>query len=124
MKGVFFAFVRKFVGHQTPLSKKFIFPQEMQAAATAGQGKIQVGRDFMVDAAVIEDFKEYLLSNKIAVDAKKFKEAELEIKRELEREMAAALWGTEEGWRAFEKSDPVIIKAMQVMSEAAKFVDR
>ncbi len=78
----------------------------------------------MADAAVIEDFKEYLVSNKIAVDAKKFKEAELEIKRELEREMAAALWGTEEGWKAFEKSDPVIIKAIQVMSEAAKFVDR
>ena len=124
LKGVFFAFVRKFVSHQTPLSKKFIFPQEMQAAATAGQGKIQVGRDFIVDAVVIEDFKEYLVSSKIAVDAKKFKEAELEIKRELEREMAAALWGTEEGWKAFEKSDPVIIKAIQAMSEAAKFVDR
>ncbi len=124
LKGVFFSFARKFVGHQTPLSKKFVFPQETQAAATVEKGKIQVGHDFAADPAVIEDFKEYLLSNKIAVDANRFKEAELEIKRELEREIAAALWGAEEGWRAFEKSDPVILKALQVMSEAAKFVER
>jgi len=124
MKGVFFAFVRKFVSHQTPLSKKFIFPQDAQAAATAGPGKILVGRDFSADAAFIEDFRDYLVSNKIAVDAKKFKEAEIEIKRELEREVASALWGNEEGWKAFEKGDPVILKALQAMPEAAKFVDR
>jgi carboxyl-terminal processing protease len=124
MKGVFFAFVRKFVSHQTPLSKKFIFPQEAQAVETAWPGKVLVGRDFSVDAAVIEDFRDYLVANKITVDAKKFNEAELEIKRELERELATALWGNEEGWKAFEKSDPVIIKALQAMPEAAKFVDR
>ncbi len=122
-KGVFFSYIRKFLSHQTPLSKKFIFPQETQAAPTAGLGKIPIGRDFTADPAFLEDFRDYLLTNKITYDAKKFKEAEAEIKRELEREMHSALWGNEEGWKAFERGDPVILKALQVMPEAAKLLD-
>jgi carboxyl-terminal processing protease len=122
-KGVFFSYIRKFLNHQTSLSKKFIFPQETQAAGSAEPGKVSIGRDFIADAVFLEDFREYLLSNKIAYDAKKFNEAVAEIKRELEREMASALWGNEEGWKAFERSDPVILKALQAMPEAAKLLD-
>ncbi len=32
------------------------------------------------------------------------------------------LWGVEEGWRAFEKNDPVIRKALETMPEAAKMI--
>ena len=122
-KGVFFSYIRKFLSHQTLLSKKYIFPQETQAAGSAGPGKVPIGRDFIADAAFLEDFREYLLSNRIMYDAKKFNEAAAEIKRELEREMASALWGNEEGWKAFERSDPVILKALQAMPEAAKLLD-
>ena len=72
---------------------------------------------------MLEDFKEFLLANKLNYDPKKFKEAEGEIKRELEREMASAIWSLEEGWRAYELNDQVILKALQVMPEAAKFIN-
>jgi len=122
-KGSFFSYIRKFVGHQTPLAKNVVFPQEAQGAASAGAGKIQISRDFVADTAMLEDFRDYLVANKLPYDVKKFKEAEAELKRELEREMASALWGTEEGWKAFERNDPVVMKALQVLPEAAKFLN-
>jgi carboxyl-terminal processing protease len=122
-RGAFFTYARKFVGHQTPLSKKFIFPQEQQIAGSNIQNRILLGRFFIADSAVLEDFMDYLQSNKIAFETKKFKEAETEIKRELEREVTSAIWGIEEGWKAFEKADPVILKAFQVMPEAAKLIE-
>jgi carboxyl-terminal processing protease len=91
--------------------------------ASIPQGKILIGKIFVADSAVLEDFKDYLLTNELNYDEKRFKEAESEIKRELEREIVSAIWSIEEGWNAFEQSDPVIMKALQVMPEAAKFID-
>jgi carboxyl-terminal processing protease len=122
-QGAFFAFARKFISHQTALSRNFIFPQEAGNMASIPQGKILIGKIFVADSAVLEDFKDYLLTNELNYDEKRFKEAESEIKRELEREIVSAIWSIEEGWNAFEQSDPVIMKALQVMPEAAKFID-
>jgi len=121
VRGAFFSYVRKFAAHQTPLSRKFVFPSD-PSSPEAVAGKIQIGKTFLADAAVLEDFKAFLKSNQISSDEKRFKEAEFEIKRELEREVSALLWGAEEGWKAFEKNDPVIKKAIQTMPEAAKFL--
>lgn len=118
--GTFFTYARKFLAHQTALSKKFIFPQDPQPAAASG--KIQLGKVFIVDAAVLDDFREFLQTNKLAYDAKNFKDAENEIKIEIEREVTSAAWGLEEGWRSFKKNDAVVRKALQVMPDAAKFV--
>jgi len=122
-RGAFFGYARKLIAHQTPLGKKFLFPEELESA-TDTAGKIQVGRLFIADAAVLEDFKAYVLAAKLPYDESVFKKAEPEIKRELEREVTSALFGVEEGWRAFERSDPVVLKALEVMPEAAKFVAR
>jgi hypothetical protein len=103
------------------LSQKFAFPSDPPGVGGAA-GKIQIGKTFLADAAVLEDFKAYLKSNQIPAEEKRFKEAEAEIRRELEREVASILWGAEEGWRAFEKTDPVAQKALQMMPEAAKMI--
>jgi len=121
-EGAFFAYARRFLGHQTPLSKNYVFPQESRGQSPV-PGKIVVDKTFAADAAVLRDFEDYLQSNKLNYDAKRFKEAESEIKREIEREMASAIWGTEDGWKAFQESDPVVLKAIQVMPESAKFID-
>jgi len=122
-RGAFFGYTRRLISHQTPLGKKFLFPEEMKAGADPA-GKIQVGRLFVADPAVLEDFRGYVLEAKLPYDEAVFKKAEPEIKRELEREITSALFGVEEGWRAFERSDPVVLKALEVMPEAAKFVAR
>jgi carboxyl-terminal processing protease len=125
-RGAFFSYARKFVAHQTPLSRKFIFPQELQTAGGQSNppaGKIILGREFTAEEAVLEDFRDFLQLNKIDYDAARFKEAEADIKRELEREVVSSVWTIETGWRAFERTDPVMIKALAVMPEAAKMLN-
>jgi len=105
IKGAFFGYARKLTGGATPLGKT-----------------VAIGRDFAVDSRVIEDFVAYLRANKIAFEEGKFKEAEGEIRRELEREIYSSALGIEEGWKAYRKTDAVILKALEIMPEAAKFV--
>jgi carboxyl-terminal processing protease len=119
-RGAIFGYARKFTARETVLSKEFAFPGD--AANTGASGKIPVSRDFAVGAPILEDFKAYLRSAKIAFDEPKFKEAETEIKRELEREIVSSLWGIDEGVRAYRKTDAVVLKALEIMPEASKFV--
>ena len=42
------------------------------------------------------------------------------MKRELEREIASTLWGQEDGWRAFERTDPQVLRALQVMGRGGQ----
>ncbi len=121
IRGAFFDYSRKFIAHQTPLSKKFVFPAEA-AGKTPTPGMIQIGKTFLADPAVLDDFKAFVISNKMPFDKKKFKEAGPELQREIEREVASLLWGGEEGWRAFEKNDPVVLKALQAMPDAARMI--
>ncbi len=120
VKGAYFGYARKLVQHQTDLSRTFVFPQDKGAGEA---GKIVVGQTFPMTPQVVEDFKAYLLSVKITPDEERFKEAEDGIRRELEREIASAIWGGEEGTRVYRKSDPAVAKALAVMPEAAKLLE-
>jgi carboxyl-terminal processing protease len=105
-KGAFFEYARKFAGRQTALAKSSASPD----------------KTFVVDDRVLADFRGYLEANKIALDETQLKEAEDEIRRELERAIFSSIWGIEEGIRVYQKSDAVVLKALEVMPEAAKFV--
>ena len=120
IQGAYFSYARKFVAHQTPLSKTFVFPNE--TAAAPAEGKIQIAKSFIADEAVLADFKEYVLANKLRYDAKAFEAAGREMKREIERETSSLLWGIEQGWRAFMVSDEAVLKAKEIMTEAAKLI--
>jgi len=119
-KGTFFGYARKFAGHQTPLSKKFVFSGE--ASGPVESGMIQLGRSIAADQRVLEDYQDYLQASKIAYDKKSFPQAAPEIKRELERELTSVLWGQQEGQRAYRLSDPVVLKAKDIMADAAKLL--
>jgi len=123
-KGAFFSYARKFAKKDTPLSKKFIFAQEKRKQIRDSGKKKIVGRDFVVDSQVIEDFKGYLRVNKIEYDAVRFEEAREEIKRELEREMFSSIWGIEEGMKVYRKSDPVVLKAIEIFPEALTLIEK
>lgn len=110
-RGSFFSYARKLVAGQTPLGRSLNFPE--------GQDK---NKEFLVDSRVLDDFREYLQSNKVNFEQEKFKEAEEEIKRELTREIYSSWWGIEAGVAAFQKTDAAVLKALEVMPEAAKFI--
>jgi carboxyl-terminal processing protease len=119
-RGVFFDYARKFVSGQTPLGKTYLFPGQAPGEAP---GRPPLPKPFLADARVLEDFRAFLLAGPAGFDAKRFKEAEADMARELEREIASTLWGQEDGWRAFERTDPQLLRALQVMGQAAKFIE-
>jgi carboxyl-terminal processing protease len=123
LSGTFFAYARKLVQHQTELGKNLVFPQEPKGPEASGPGKILVGRTFPVNAAVIDDFRQYLKTRNVDVDEKTFQDAEEEIRRELEREITGAVWGLEEGIRVSRKADPAVLKALEVMPEASRMAE-
>jgi carboxyl-terminal processing protease len=120
--GAFFAYARRLVQHQTDLGKKFVFPQDPKDASAPG--RIQVGETFVVNDDVVADFRKFLGTRKIEYDEKTFKEADPEIRRELEWEIAGAVWGVEAGVRVSRQRDPVVLKAVEVMPEATKLLER
>lgn len=120
-KGTFFSYGRKFSQHQTKLSKDYVFPQEIKSGAVPA-GKKLFDKNFEVGPEIIQDFQDYLVSLKINYDQAKFKEAESEIKNEIKRELFSSVISLDEGIKVFRKSDPVVLKAIEVMPEAAAFV--
>ncbi len=116
IKGAFFSYAQKFTNKNTPLSETISFPPK-------GQTEV-IGRDFGVGPLVIEDFKHYLRASKIDYDSGQFEEAKNEIKRELEREIFSSLWGMEQGIKIYRKSDPVVLKAIEVLPEASALIEK
>jgi carboxyl-terminal processing protease len=124
LSGMFFAYARKLVQHQTDLGRKIVLPQEARAGGPVPAGKIQIGAAFVVNEEVLADFRKYLASRQVPYDAAAFKEAAPEIRREIEREVTGAVWGVDAGVKISRQNDPVVLKAIEVMPEAARFLDR
>lgn len=111
-KGAYFGYARKFAAHQTPLAATLLLPGEQPSATRGGE---RVGGDFRADDRVLADFQAVLKSLKVKYAEDKFEEAKTEIRRELDRELHAALWGPEDGQRVYRLTDAVVLKALEVM---------
>jgi len=123
MSGAFFAYARRLVQHQTDLGKTFVFPGDPKPAGAAAAGRIQIGEVFIVNDDVVADFRKYLVTRKFEYEEAAFKDAAAEIRRELEREIAGAIWGVEAGIKVSRENDPVVLKAIEVLPEAARLLD-
>lgn len=123
IKGNFFTYAKKFVEKKRPISKNYLFPDDKNSPGTSSAKKV-LDQDFTVDSAIVDDFKETLKEDNFEFEEEKFAEAREEIKRELEREIHSALWGIEMGIRAHRKTDPVVLKAIEVFPEAEALVKK
>ena len=123
-KGAYFSYAIRFANKKTALAKNLVFPNEDRAENKDFPNKKVIDQDFVVDSQVFEDFKSYLRESKIVFDLDEFAEAEDEIKRELERDLFSSIWGIEQGIKAYRKTDPVVIKAIEVFPEAAALVEK
>lgn len=121
-RGAFFSYGRKFVAHQTPLSKSYILPQDKGTPEEAAGRTIVLDKSFTAGPEVVNDFKDYIQSLKIEYSPERFAEAEDEIKKEIEREVVSSAWNLEEGMRVYRRKDPVVQKAIAAMPEAAGFL--
>jgi carboxyl-terminal processing protease len=123
ISGAFFSYALRLVQHQTDLGRKLVLPSEPKETGPAAAGKIQIGAAFVVNADVVADFRKYLASRQVVYEEPAFREAEPEIRRELEREIAGAIWGLDAGIKVAREGDPVVLKAIEIMPEAAKLLD-
>jgi len=124
LDGAFFTYARKLVRHQTGLADHYAFPGDMKTGgAVTTTGRVVVDKSFVVDQAVLNDFRAYVRGLPVEFEDAAFTEAEPEIRHELEREIYAALWGAEAGMKAYRRSDAVVRKALEVMPEAARFLN-
>ena len=121
VKGNFFTYAKKFTEKKRPVSADYLFPDENPAAGETSDKKV-IGQDFVVGQDVIEDFKSYLGDEKFVFEEKDFTTAYHEIRRWLEREIHSALWGVEMGVKAYQKTDPAVLKALEVFPEAVALI--
>lgn len=121
IKGNFFSYAKKFTENKRPLSSNYSFPGNGRSAGETANKKV-IDQNFMVGQDVIDDFKAYLHDEKFEFEEEKFTAAKHEIKRWLEREIHSALWGVEMGVKAYQKTDPAVLKALEVFPEAISLV--
>lgn len=121
VKGHFFSYAKRFTEKKRPVSQSYIFPDEERSGGATASKKV-IGQDFIVGRDIIDDFKAFLHDEKYTFEPERYAEAEHEIKRELEREIHSALWGVEMGIKAYRKTDPVVLKALDVFPEAVALV--
>jgi carboxyl-terminal processing protease len=121
IKGNFFTYAIKFTEKKRPVSESYVFPDENRSGDAASTKKV-IDQNFVAGHDIIEDFKAYLHDEKFEFEQEKYTAAEHEIKRELEREIHSALWGVEMGIKAYRKTDPAILKALEVFPEAIALV--
>jgi carboxyl-terminal processing protease len=124
ISGAFFAYARKLVQHQTDLGRKLVLPQETKEGAAMPAGKIRVGATFPANADVVADFRKYLATRPFDYQEADFRDAEPEIRRELEREIAGAVWGVDAGVKVAREGDPAVLKAVEVLPEAARLLEK
>ena len=108
IRGAFFSYVRKFVEKKTPMGLEII---------TKG-----IDQTFQVNEQVMIEFQSHVDGLDIEYTPADFEEARAQMKRELEREIHASLWGIEAGWRAFQLYDPAVRKALEVFPQAEQLV--
>jgi carboxyl-terminal processing protease len=121
LKGHFFTYAKKFAEKKRPVSGSYVFPGANRSAKEGFAKKI-IDQNFGAGQDVIDDFKAYLHDEKFEFDEEQYKAAQHEIKRWLEREIHSALWGVDMGVKAYQKTDPAVLKALEVFPEAVALV--
>jgi len=122
-RGAFFAYAKEFAEKGTPLSQ--IVTIVDSEGATPGSGSRQIlDRNFSAGPEFMSDFQTFLRKKDIPFESEDFDEAKDQIKREIERAIVAFLWGDESGWKAYRKSDPVVLKAIELFPEAEDLLKR
>ncbi len=122
LSGSFFTYAKDFSQKKRPISKNYVFPDDPKKESRSTEKVID--QNFSVDQTIVDDFKKYLNQEKIEYDDGQFGTSIKDIKRELEREIYSALWGIEAGIKVYRRTDPVVLKAIEVLPEAQDLLEK
>jgi carboxyl-terminal processing protease len=106
---------------QTLLARDVFFPFEAGVGGFArhylGQ-RPKVGKDFVVDDAVMNEFRKYLDKQGVRYTETEIADNLAWIKRRIKREVFVSLFGLNEGFKVSIEDDPQVQKAIEVMPQA------
>ena len=85
-----------------------------------GQNRKTVSRGFTVDDAMIDDFKRFLVQQKVRIDETAFEQDRAFIRAMLHHDIDLALFGVEEARRNLLRHDPQAIFALGQFEEAIR----
>jgi carboxyl-terminal processing protease len=101
------------------LSKTAVFPGQKNGKTAASDSAVVFDGRFSVDDRILEDFKLYLLEEKIDFESGDFVVADDQIKHWLGRELISNVYDDIElGVRFYMQRDTTVRKALEVMPEA------
>lgn len=84
----------------------------------------KLDRNFQVDEKIINNFKNFITSEKIEFTDEEFIADLKQISREIEREIRLALWGTEDAYKTYLKEDDLIKESLNHFNDAIALYNR
>jgi carboxyl-terminal processing protease len=115
-KYIFFDYARRLASGQAPAASNFSLPIRNDEVKT--QQSDAAASKFEVTNAMLEDFKQFLRSQKVEFTDQDIKDNVEFIKRRIKQEVFNTTFGLEEGYRVAIQGDSQAMKALDVISEA------
>jgi len=120
---VFFEYARRLASGQVPAASRFNLPVKSdEVKASTQRDDSAATSKFEVTDAVLDDFKEYLRSQKIEFTDQDVKDNVDFIKRRIKQEVFNTAFGLEEGYRVAIQGDTQVLKALDVMPQAKELM--
>jgi carboxyl-terminal processing protease len=116
---VFFDYARRLSSGQVPAASNFRLPvKNDEVKASTQKDDSAATSKFEVTDAMLEDFKEFLRSQKVEFTNQDISDNVDFIKRRIKQEVFNTAFGLEEGYRVAIQGDTQVQKALEVMPEA------
>lgn len=110
-KRAFFDYTTRFIAGLTPLGKTM-------KVKDPRSGQVNLDRRFRVGDDMLADFKQFLVSEKIAFEEAQFAESRDQIRMAIQGELLSDLWGSEAAVRAGAEEDPGVVRARELFPQA------
>ena len=118
-KYVFFDYARRLASGQVPAASNFSLPVKIdEVKASTQPDDLAAASKFEVTDAMLEDFKNFLRSQKVEFTDQDVKDNADFIKRRIKQEVFNTAFGLQEGYQVAIQGDTQVTKALEVMPEA------
>jgi carboxyl-terminal processing protease len=116
---IFFEYARRLASGQVPAASNFHLPlKNDEVKSSAQRAELAAASKFEVTASMLDDFTEFLRSQKVEFTAQDISDNIEFIKRGIKQEVFNTAFGLEEGRRVSIQGDTQVQKALELMPEA------
>jgi carboxyl-terminal processing protease len=115
---LFFEYARRLASGEVPAASSFHLPAKDEVKSPEQRAELAAASKFEVTGPVLDDFMEFLRSQKVEFTPQDISDNIEFIKRGIKQEVFNTAFGLEEGWRVAVQGDTQVQKAIELMPEA------